>query len=513
MANFVERGVEFATKATQADREARKTGSQDAFEEAYRCYLRAVEYLLTAIRWEKSDKTKQLLQTRVREYIVRAEFLKEQLKRGEVDALNGANGHVDASHMLYADPQPEGGGNVAPSAAAAPNASRRAPLARRPASAPGGVPSHADEAERLREQLSSVIVREKPNVHWADVAGLEGAKDALREAVVLPIRFPHLFTGKREPWKGILLYGPPGTGKSFLAKAVATESDASFFSISSADLVSKWQGESEKLVRQLFIMARDAAPSIVFIDEVDALCSSRAEGEADSMRRIKTEFLIQMQEGVGQVRGEDGLAKHVLVLGATNLPWQLDSAIRRRFERRVYIPLPDAPARKRIFETHVGSTPNTLALSDYGRFAAQTEGYSGSDISIVVRDAIMQPVRRLQSATHFRRVRSHFAPVGDASNGSAAAAAASAASRSNGSVAPGKASGNTPPDWMWTPCSPGAPGAVEMSLLDVPPDRLLVPDVCAADFEEVLCTARPSVAKRDLDAYERFTQEYGQEGV
>jgi vacuolar protein-sorting-associated protein 4 len=195
-----------------------------------------------------------------------------------------------------------------------------------------------EEESKLEGALASAIVTETPNVSWDDVKGLENAKEGLKEAVVLPIRFPQLFDEVRQPWRGILLYGPPGTGKSFLAKACATECEGTFFSISSSDLVSKWMGESEKLIKQLFKMARERKPSIIFIDEVDSLCGSRSEGENDSSRRIKTEFLVQMQ-GVGN--SMDG----VLVLGATNVPWELDNAIRRRFQKRIYIPLPEAVAR------------------------------------------------------------------------------------------------------------------------------------------------------------------------
>lgn len=228
------------------------------------------------------------------------------------------------------------------------------------------------------------------------MAGLEGAKEALKEAVILPIKFPHLFTGKRVPWKGILLFGPPGTGKSYLAKAVATEANNStFFSVSSSDLMSKWLGESEKLVKNLFELARQHKPSIIFIDEIDSMCSARSDNENDSVRRIKTEFLVQMQ-GVGN--DTDG----ILVLGATNIPWVLDSAIRRRFEKRIYIPLPELPARIVMFKIHLGNTSHVLTDENLRELAGKTEGYSGADIQIVVRDALMEPVRKVQSSTHFK---------------------------------------------------------------------------------------------------------------
>lgn len=179
-----------------------------------------------------------------------------------------------------------------------------------------------------------------------------------------------------------------------MAKACATEAQGTFFSVSSSDLVSKWMGESERLVRSLFEMARASRPAIIFIDEIDSLCSNRSEGENDSTRRIKTEFLVQMQ-GVG--KGSDGL----LVLGATNVPWELDPAVRRRFEKRVYISLPDKNARAKMFKLNLGDTPNSLTDQDFDQLAELTDNYSGSDVSTVVKDALMEPIRKCQTARKF----------------------------------------------------------------------------------------------------------------
>lgn len=155
--------------------------------------------------------------------------------------------------------------------------------------------------------------------------------------------------------------------------------------------------ESSRLVKQLFNMARENKPAIIFIDEVDALCGPRGEGESEASRRIKTELLVQM-DGVGKD------SKGVLILGATNIPWQLDAAIRRRFQRRVHISLPDINARMKMFMLAVGSTPCEMSQGDYRTLAEMSEGYSGSDISIAVQDALMQPIRKIQTATHYKKV-------------------------------------------------------------------------------------------------------------
>ena len=192
------------------------------------------------------------------------------------------------------------------------------------------------------------------------------------------------------PPAGILFYGPPGTGKSHLARAVATEvRDATFFAVSSSDLVSKFQGESERLVRGLWQLARKKKPSIIFIDEVDSICGARKDGDNDATTRIKTEVLLQW-DGVGA--SSDG----VLVVGATNTPWALDQAVRRRFEKRIYIPLPDERARAAMLRIHLGKTPNDLQLEHFDLIAQRTDGYSGHDMSIVVKEALMEPVRMVQ---------------------------------------------------------------------------------------------------------------------
>jgi vacuolar protein-sorting-associated protein 4 len=351
----------------------------------------------------------------------------------------------------------------------------------------GGAEEADADKKKLQGALASAIISEKPNVRWDDVAGLEGAKEALKEAVIMPVRFPQLFTGKRRPWSGILLYGPPGTGKSYLAKAVATEAASTFFSVSSSDLVSKWQGESERLVKQLFEMARERRPAIIFVDEIDSLCASRSEGENDATRRIKTEFLVQMQ-GVGKTH--DG----ILVLGATNTPWEIDAAMRRRFEKRVYIPLPEEHARTNMFRIHLGDTPHSLAPADFVELGRRTDGFSGSDISVLVRQALYEPLRKCRTARYFKRDAAgkcypimldppcHYCPL----------------------------------DLSTAPAPKGVPcphcGAERLDLFDVKSDELRVPDVGMDDFLNVTRTAKSTVAPEELRRFEEWTREFGEEG-
>ncbi|KAK4593218.1 hypothetical protein RGQ29_017381 [Quercus rubra] len=430
--NFKEHAIEYVKQAVQED-------DAGNYSKAFPLYMNALEYFRTHLKYEKNPKIKEAITKKCMEYLKRAEEIRTILE-------NGGSG-----------PAPSGDATIA----SQPKTKSK-----------GGVGKDAEDPEqaKLRAGLDSVIIREKPNVKWSDVAGLESAKQALQEAVILPVKFPQFFTGKRKPWRAFLLYGPPGTGKSYLAKAVATEADSTFFSVSSSDLVSKWMGESEKLVSNLFQMARDNAPSIIFIDEIDSLCGQRGEGnESEASRRIKTELLVQMQ-GVGS---DD---QKVLVLAATNTPYALDQAIRRRFDKRIYIPLPDLKARQHMFKVHLGDTPHNLTESDFEHLAHKTEGFSGSDIAVCVKDVLFEPVRETRDAKFFKKNSSD----------------------------------------MWVPCEPTERGAVQVTLQELDAQglasKIQPPPITRADFDKVLARQKPTVSKADLEVHERFTEEFGEEG-
>ncbi len=287
---------------------------------------------------------------------------------------------------------------------------------------------------------------------------------------------------------------PPGTGKSYLAKAVATEANSTFFSVSSSDLVSKWQGESERLVKQLFEMARERRPAIIFVDEIDSLCSARGEGENEASRRIKTEFLVQMQ-GVGHTH--DG----ILVLGATNTPWEIDAAMRRRFEKRVYIPLPEAHARAAIFKIHLGDTPHNLTEADFVTLGSLTEGFSGSDISVMVRQALMEPLRKCRVAKYFKR--ETHPPAG------------SSTARYFPVILDPPCQ-HCPPDLSTAPAPHRKPcrscGSERVDLFELKSDELRVPDITMDDFLHVAKASKSSVAATELTRFVQWTKEFGEEG-
>ncbi|XVF16210.1 hypothetical protein REPUB_Repub10bG0012000 [Reevesia pubescens] len=241
---------------------------------------------------------------------------------------------------------------------------------------------------RLIEHVSNEIMDRDPNVRWDDIAGLEHAKKCVTEMVIWPLLRPDIFKGCRSPGRGLLLFGPPGTGKTMIGKAIAGEAKATFFYISASSLTSKWIGEGEKLVRALFGVASCRQPAVIFVDEIDSLLSQRkSEGEHESSRRLKTQFLIEME-------GFDSGSEQILLIGATNRPHELDEAARRRLTKRLYIPLPSSEARAWIARNLLEKDGLfKLSEEDIDAICKLTEGYSGSDMKNLVKDASMGPLR------------------------------------------------------------------------------------------------------------------------
>jgi len=353
-------------------KDARRFEDSKQFSTAVMLYEEGLRLLIERHQQESDEPKRAVILKTVEEYMARAERCKQlaQAKRPDHDNYG-------------ARPRPP----KVPVRRTPPKAPRRRTSPPPPVQAPENIVRDPFEARVLQEMLDGSSA-----VRWADVAGLEAAKRTLKEAVVLPNLRPDLYRGLRAPPRGVLLFGPPGTGKTFLAKAVATESNAkSFFAASAASLTSKYVGESEKMVRALFRIARERQPSVIFLDEVDSLLSARGDGDQESSRRMKTEFLVQL-DGAGTSR-ED----RILFMAATNRPWDLDDALLRRVPRRVLIPLPDATARRVILDGLLdrGDVAQQISASDRNAIVNATENYSASDLRLLAEDAVQEPLREL----------------------------------------------------------------------------------------------------------------------
>ena len=232
------------------------------------------------------------------------------------------------------------------------------------------------------------VLVQRPNVRWEDIGGLQGIKDELAEAIEWPLKHADLFAeADVKPPKGILLYGPPGTGKTMIAKAVATTSEANFISIKGPELLSKWVGESEKGVREVFRKARQAAPCVVFFDELDAIAPRRgSEGDAHVTERVISQMLTEL-DGLEDLKG-------VVVIGATNRPDIIDEALLRpgRFDRILEVPPPDKDARKQIFQIHTKKKPLDSDVK-LDKLVEMTDGMTGAEIVAIVNAAAMTAIK------------------------------------------------------------------------------------------------------------------------
>lgn len=352
-------GVKFIRRAVEQDQDNKLSKKVVLMN-----FLKGIEKLIKSLSLVENAASRRTILIRVSSYLDRAESIHKSLSPSLGSAANGGRPNGKTSN-----------GNT-------PN---------------GGFVAADEPSKFLDSRVQAVQTR------WSDVVGLEYAKRTLHEAAILPITRPGLFKNKLQPWRGVLLYGPPGTGKSFVASAVAGESNSNFFSITASDMMSKWQGESEKSVRELFATAREHAPAVIFIDEVDSLVSSRGGNTSESSLRVKNQFLTEM-DGV-----KTSTDKRVLVLAATNTPWTIDEAFLRRFEKRIYIPLPDERARADMFRKSFTEFDEEALRA----LAAKTEGYSGADIATVIKDASMDAMREVFESTAFKERDGLLYPTSD----------------------------------------------------------------------------------------------------
>ena len=246
----------------------------------------------------------------------------------------------------------------------------------------------SDALKEIHPSALREVFVERPNVHWSDIGGLEGTIKEVREAIELPLKEPEKFDkmGIR-PIRGVLIIGLPGTGKTLIAKAVATESESNFISVNGPEVLSKWVGESEKTMREIFRKARMASPCIIFIDEMDAIAPMRTGGDIDRVGERLVDTLLTEMDGLKDL-------KNVIVLAASNRPDIIDTALLRpgRFDKVIEIPLPDERAREAIFKVHTKSMP--LEKVDLGVLALKTEGYTGADVENLCRESGMVAIRK-----------------------------------------------------------------------------------------------------------------------
>ena len=327
------------------------------------------------------------------------------------------------------------------------------------------------EKEKIEERATSFIINENSYVKWENIVGYEELKQALKEQIISPIKYPKQFQEKQKPVKSILIYGPPGTGKTLLSKAIAAELEGNFFYILACNIITKWnQSDSDKIIKDLFDLARKKKPSVIFIDEIDCILNEKSYYDNDTIRKIKNEFLLQMKN----VEDND---EDIMVLGSTNIPWTLDGNIINIFQKKMYISLPDCDARKKIIELNLKDITHTLTDQQIEYLAQNTKDFSGSDIYNLVQDVFYEPLRKYMNYEYFKKVK-----------------------------------GTDGNQWNYIPCEQNDTGAIKMKMTEITDLKLiLLPKVDINDFKKALERARPSMDEQDLTNFEKFTLDFGKD--
>ena len=437
----ISKGNDFMTVAVAHD-------NKKEYEEAFKYYKLAIEYFELARKYEKSPPRLKVIYIKMEECLTRAELLKKYMDEQQEQQTDTSGGSATKPNRVGKDKDDTGKNNN------------------------GG--DAADEKEKVSVN-DNIIVTTSPNVKFEDILGLVETKKSLQAALIWPIKFADLYRANNtKPSRSMLLYGPPGTGKTQLAKAVATEMKCTFITVGSTDIMSKWLGESEKIMRRIFEIARERAPSVVFFDEVDGILSSRTDSNtSEASNKVKNEILTNMD-------GFQGLAdndKFVFFLAATNNPAALDIAIVRRFQQRLYIPLPDADVRCLMFKKKLEGCQHLLADDDYTKAAEMTNQYSGADIETVVRYVKESALRKYADSEEFKL---------------------------------------DPADNKYIPLKyaqevEGEP--VKIKFNDMTSEQVRVLPILVEDIMEAIAKNRPSTSSSDSKKYDDFTAKYGSLGI
>lgn len=420
---------ELMQEAIELSKKAVLFESQNELEESFKYYKLAIKSFLALLKSkvyidEVSPKIKERYREKLNEYLDRAERISEYLRKN-----NESYAELDQSEFKGDESGLE-----------------------------GEVKELGDGEENKKSIKNFSNLNEKK---WNDVVGLENVRKILQEAFIVLAYFPELMAGNFNIWKGILLYGASGTGKALLAKVCANEANANFFSLCCSDLFLQDITESERLIRNLFDKARSNSPSILFISEIDKFKSN--DSESESYRRLKTEFLIQMD---GQSNKKDS----VLIIASSNTPWNLDPTIRRHFHRRIYVQLPDEQSRINLFSQ--ASTSTTLTPAQIIKLSQQTETFSCSQIAKIIELAKDHPRKKSEKSSWFKKIQ-------------------------------------VKNDEKFVMCPENDPDCIVMKFSEIPSGSLIVEKAGFKDFCEVIQGFQPIVTFEDLNKFREFTENFG----